>query len=333
LRFEIPDIVVQGVLRVAEQTTVAGRSPARLAVDRFRKDKVAMTGLFIALFIFIVAFLSDPILNFLGRDPYTIDKSAIDLDYFNYPLGPWGGISTEHWLGVEPGVGRDVFARLLTGARISITIAIVTSVLSIGLGLTIGVISGYFKGKVDEGIGRIIDLLLAFPTMFMLIATARPLADRLQKFLGVDDRNIATIMLLIILLTIFGWAGLARLIRADVLSLSEREFVLAAESLGASRSRIIFKEIMPSLWPKAIIFLSLALPGFLTTEAALSFLGIGIQEPMPSWGVMLENAVRYAQTIPIYFIIPATTLVVLVTALNLVGAGVSDAFDPKLERN
>ncbi len=320
---------------MAEVSTpvIAGRSPARLAVDRFRKNKVAMTGLFISLFFFAAAFLATPILAILNLDAYVIDRSAINLDYFNYPLGPWGGISTEHWLGVEPGVGRDVFARLLLGARTSITIAVITSVLSISLGMVIGVISGYFKGKVDEAIGRLIDLLLAFPTFFMLIAIARPLADRVQQLLGLDDRNVATIILLIVLLTVFGGACLARFIRSDVLSISEREFVLAAESLGASRSRIIFKEIMPSLWPKAIIFLSLALPGFLTTEAALSFLGIGIQEPMPSWGVMLDQAVRYAQAIPTYFLIPAITLVVLVTALNLVGAGVSDAFDPKLERN
>jgi peptide/nickel transport system permease protein len=234
---------------------------------------------------------------------------------------------------VEPGVGRDVFARLIIGARTSITIATVTSVLSISIGMVIGLIAGYFKGRVDEAIGRIIDLLLAFPTFFMLIAIARPMAERLQVALGVDDKNIATIILLVVLLTIFGWAGLARLIRSDVLSLREREFVLAAESLGASHGRIIFKELLPSLWPKAIIFLSLSLPGFLTTEAALSFLGIGIQEPMPSWGVMLEKAVGKAYSVPTFFLIPAFALIALVTALNLVGTGVSDAFDPKLERN
>ena len=164
---------------MAETTApvIAGRSPAKLAIARFKKDKVAMTGLFISLFFFAVAFLATPILAILNRDAYVIDRSAINLDYFNYPLGPWGGISTEHWLGVEPGVGRDVFARLLLGARTSITIAVITSVLSIALGMVVGVISGYFKGKVDNAIGRLIDLLLAFPTFFMLIAVARPLAE------------------------------------------------------------------------------------------------------------------------------------------------------------
>jgi peptide/nickel transport system permease protein len=319
--------------KVESTQVIAGRSPSRLAWDRFRHNRVAMIALGISSFFFLIAYLSSPILAVLGLDPYSMDRDAIDLDNFNNPIGPWGGISTEHWLGVEPGVGRDVFARLIIGARTSITIATITSVLSIGIGMVIGLISGYFKGKVDEAIGRVIDLLLAFPTFFMLIAIARPMADRLQVALGVDDKNIATIILLVVLLTIFGWAGLARLIRADVLSLREREFVLAAESLGASHRRIIFKELLPSLWPKAIIFLSLSLPGFLTTEAALSFLGIGIQEPMPSWGVMLEMAVAKAYTVPTYFLIPATTLIVLVTALNLVGTGVSDAFDPKLERN
>ncbi len=319
--------------KVDTTQVIAGRSPSRLAWDRFRHNRVAMIALGVSIFFFLIAYLSSPILAILNLDPYAMDRDAIDLDNFNNPIGPWGGISTEHWLGVEPGVGRDVFARLIIGARTSITIATITSVLSIGIGMVIGLISGYFKGKVDEAIGRVIDLLLAFPTFFMLIAIARPLADRLQAALGVDDKNIATIILLVLLLTIFGWAGLARLIRSDVLSLREREFVLAAESLGASHRRIIFKELLPSLWPKAIIFLSLSLPGFLTTEAALSFLGIGIQEPMPSWGVMLEMAVAKAYTVPTYFLIPATTLIILVTALNLVGTGVSDAFDPKLERN
>ncbi len=319
--------------KVDTTQVIAGRSPSRLAWDRFRHNRVAMIALGVSIFFFLIAYLSSPILAILNLDPYAMDRDAIDLDNFNNPIGPWGGISSEHWLGVEPGVGRDVFARLIIGARTSITIATITSVLSIGIGMVIGLISGYFKGKVDEAIGRVIDLLLAFPTFFMFIAIARPLADRLQAALGVDDKNIATIILLVLLLTIFGWAGLARLIRSDVLSLREREFVLAAESLGASHRRIIFKELLPSLWPKAIIFLSLSLPGFLTTEAALSFLGIGIQEPMPSWGVMLEMAVAKAYTVPTYFLIPATTLIILVTALNLVGTGVSDAFDPKLERN
>lgn len=292
-----------------------------------------MVALGVSLFFFLAAFFATPILSILNISPYAIDRDAVDVNNFLNPIGPWGGISSEHWLGVEPGVGRDVFARLLLGARTSILIAIVTSVLSISLGMVMGLISGYFKGKVDEAIGRVIDLLLAFPTFFMLIAIARPLAERVQSLLGVEDRNIATIIILIVMLTIFGWAGLARLIRSDVLSLREREFVLAAESIGASHRRIIFKELLPSLWPKAIIFLSLSLPGFLTTEAALSFLGIGIQEPMPSWGVMLEMAVSKAYTVPTYFLIPATTLIVLVTALNLVGTGISDAFDPKLERN
>ncbi len=320
-------------LQVDTTQAVAGRSPSRLAWDRFRHNRIAMIALGISIFFFLIAYLSSPILAILDIDAYAMDRDAIDLNNFNNPIGPWGGISTEHWLGVEPGVGRDIFGRLILGARTSITIATITSVLSISIGMVVGLIAGYFKGKVDEAIGRVIDLLLAFPTFFMLIAIARPLADRLQDILGVSDKNIATIMLLVLLLTIFGWAGLARLIRSDVLSLREREFVLAAESLGASHRRIIFRELLPSLWPKAIIFLSLSLPGFLTTEAALSFLGIGIQEPMPSWGVMLEKAVGKAYVVPTFFFIPAVTLIVLVTALNLVGTGVSDAFDPKLERN
>ena len=312
---------------------VAGRSPAKLAWDRFRHDKVAMFALVLSIVIFFLAFGAPFITGLLGLDPLSRDKTAIDLNNVGLPLGPWSGASAEHPLGVEPGTGRDLFSRLLYGARISLTVATLTSVSAIGIGLIAGIVSGYFRGRVDATMGRLVDFLLAFPSLFLIIALSRPMADRLQDMTGIEDRNTVMVMLLIMLLSLLGWASMARLIRSEVLSLREREFVLAAQSLGASNSRIIFRELLPSLWPKVIIFLSLSLPGFLTTEAVLSFLGVGIQPPAPTWGVMLSDAVNYAFVVPAYFFFPGLTLVVVVTALNLVGSGISDAFDPKLERN
>jgi peptide/nickel transport system permease protein len=317
----------------ALETAVAGRSPAKLAWDRFRRNKVSMFALVLTVLIFLVAFSAPLITGWFGVDPYSRDKNAIDLINLGLPKGPWAGASWEHPLGVEPGTGRDLMARLLYGARISITIGLFTSIISISIGLVAGVVSGYFRGRVDSSIGRLIDFLLAFPALFLIIALSRPMADRLQEFTGIENRNTVMVMLLIILLSVLGWASMARVIRAEVLSLREREFVLAAQSLGASNSRIIFRELIPSLWPKAIIFLSLSLPGFLTTEAVLSFLGVGIAAPDPTWGLMLSDAVTYWSVVPAYFFFPGFFLVTVVTALNLLGAGVSDAFDPKYQKS
>lgn len=315
------------------ETAVAGRSPAKLAWDRFRRDKVAMFSLVITILIFIVAFTAPLITGALGLDPYSRDKTAIDLLNLGLPKGPWAGASLEHPLGVEPGTGRDLLARLLFGARISLTIGLFTALITISIGTTMGVVSGYFRGKVDSSIGRLIDFLLAFPALFLIIALSRPMADRLQDWTGIENRNTVMVMLLIILLSVLGWASMARVIRSEVLSLREREFVLAAQSLGASNSRIVFRELLPSLWPKAVIFLSLSLPGFLTTEAVLSFLGVGIAAPDPTWGLMLSDAVTYWSVVPAYFVFPGAFLVIVVTSLNLLGAGISDAFDPKYDKN
>jgi peptide/nickel transport system permease protein len=314
---------------------VEGRSPGKLAWDRFRQDRVAMVSLVFLGIILLTVAAAPLITGYFNVDPYSTDETAIDINNFGYPYGPWAGASWEHPLGVEPGTGRDIMARLLYGARISLLIATITAVLSIGIGVIAGLISGYFRGRTDAAIGRLVDFLLAFPSLFLIIALSRPMADRLQEFLGTDDRNFVTILLLIILLAVLGWASIARIIRAEVLSLREREFVLAASSLGASHIRIIFKELLPSLWPKALVFLSLSLPGFLTTEAVLSFLGVGIRPPHPTWGWMLQDSVRYFKnaTVPAYFLFPGITLVVIVILFNLVSTGVNDALDPKIERN
>ena len=217
-------------------------------------------------------------------------------------------------------IGRDFFALVMKGTQRSLSVMIVIGTIGASIGTVVGAISGFYRGKVDAILMRFTDFIITIPAIII------------GSVVGYHFGNLGA-MFLAFYLGLFAWTGLSRLVRGEFLTLREREFVLAAESLGASHRRIIFRELLPSLWPKAIIFLSLSLPGFLTTEAALSFLGIGIQEPMPSWGVMLEKAVGKAYVVPTFFFIPAVTLIVLVTALNLVGTGVSDAFDPKLERN
>lgn len=247
------------------------------------------------------------------------------------PFGHFGGMSFTHPLGLEPGVGRDLMSLLLYGSRISFTVAIITSVLSIGIGMVIGIAGGYYGGKVDAIIGRISDFILSFPSTFMIVALSIPLTQRIESTKLARD-NGARIIVLIIFFVIFGWPSFARLVRSQVLSMRERDFVMAAQSQGASGFRIILKELLPNLWPTAIVFLSLSLPGFLAAEAVFSFLGVGVQAPASTWGLVLSDSVSYWQQDPAYLLIPSIMLIIVVLSLNLFGDGLRDALDPKSDR-
>lgn len=295
---------------------------------RFKRNKAAVISGCVALFFILSAFLAPLITKLVGVNPTSTYPTA--LTQFGMPQGPWGGISTAHPLGVEPGAGRDLLALLLYGSRISFTVALITSVASIGLGMLIGITAGYFRGRVDAVIGRFSDFILAFPSTFMIVALSLPLVQRVEA-LHIAKDNGARIVVLIVFFVVFGWPGFARLVRSQALSMRERDFVMAAQALGASNWRIITKEILPNLWPTAIVFLSLSLPGFLSAEATFSFLGVGVQAPAATWGLVLSDAVTYWQTDPAYLIIPSAMLVIIVLALNLMGDGIRDALDPKAD--
>lgn len=307
---------------------VVQRTPRQIAWMRFKRNKAAVISGLIALFFILSAFLAPIITRLVGVNPTSTYPDA--LTKFGMPQGPWGGISLAHPLGVEPGAGRDLLALLLYGSRISFTVALITSVASIGLGMLIGITAGYFRGRVDAVIGRFSDFILAFPSTFMIVALSLPLVQRVES-LHVAKDNGARIVVLIVFFVVFGWPGFARLVRSQALSMRERDFVMAAQALGASNWRIITKEILPNLWPTAIVFLSLSLPGFLSAEATFSFLGVGVQAPAATWGLVLSDAVTYWQTDPAYLIIPSAMLVIIVLALNLMGDGIRDALDPKAD--
>lgn len=317
---------------------LVSRSPKQLAWIRFKKNKTGLLAAGVALFFMAAAFLAPVITGILGLDPVTTYTDQ--LNEFGMPKGTMG-ISAAHPLGVEPGAGRDVLAMLLYGSRISFTFALVASISTIGLGLVIGIFVGYFRGWVDATIGRFSDFLLAFPLTFMIVALSLPMTQRVQtlgiaKWLGdssgIGKENGARLMVLLILFTFFGWPGFTRLIRSQVLSLRERDFVMAARSLGASTRRIVFKELLPNLWSPVIVFLSLSLPGYLSGEAAFSYLGVGVQPPATTWGLLLADGINYWSEEPIYLLIPATMLIVVVLALNVLGDAVRDALDPKGDR-
>jgi ABC-type dipeptide/oligopeptide/nickel transport system permease subunit len=210
-------------------------------------------------------------------------------------------------------------------------VAILTTSLTLFIGLVVGIVGGYFRGRIDDYLGRFTDFLLAFPAFFMIVALSEPMVARIQDA-GIAQGNGARIIFLIFFLSFFGWPGFSRLVRSQVLSLRERDFVTAAQAMGASRRRIVFKELMPNLWAPVIVVVSLSLPGYLAAEAVFSFLGIGIQAPATTWGILLDNSRRFVTVYPNFFLIVAGSLVLVVLAFNLVGDALRDALDPRSER-
>jgi peptide/nickel transport system permease protein len=309
--------------------SIVSKSPRELAWARLSRDKFARVALGVIIFYLVVAAFAPVICAMLGISPYTLDGDALN-DY-GLPKGAFGGISTEHWLGVEPGTGRDIFARLIYGARASLLVGILATFLTTTIGLVIGVFAGYKRGWADSIIGRFMDLTLAFPSFLLIIALTRPFTQRLES-LGVPEGNPARMTYIILVLATFGWVYVARVVRGQTLTLREREFVEAAKASGATTRHIIFKQLLPNLWAPVIVIVSLSLPGYVATESTLSFLGLGLMQPAASWGVMLGDSVRYYRADPTYLFIPGVALVVLVMAFNLVGDAIRDALDPKTDR-
>ena len=323
------DSVLEDGIQQNSADTIAGKSPRELAWARMSRDKVSLAALGVIVFYLFVAAFAPVICAVLGISPYALDGDALN-DY-GLPRGAFGGISTEHWLGVEPGTGRDIFARLIYGARASLLVGILATLLTTSIGLVIGVVAGYKRGWVDSIIGRFMDVTLAFPSFLLIIALTRPFTQRLES-LGVPEGNPARMTYIILVLATFGWVYVARVVRGQTLSLREREFVEAAKASGATSRHIVFKQLLPNLWAPVIVIVSLSLPGYVATESTLSFLGLGLMQPAASWGVMLGDSVRYYRADPTYLFIPGVALVVLVMAFNFVGDAIRDALDPKTDR-
>ena len=308
---------------------IVSRSPRQIAWMRFKRNKVGMVASGVSVTVIALSIFAPLVTKILGVDPDTLNLDV--LDSAGVPTLPNGGISIDHPLGLTPGTGRDLLANLLYGSRISFMVAILTTSLTLFIGLVVGIVGGYFRGRVDDYLGRFTDFLLAFPAFFMIVALSEPMVARIQDT-GIAQGNSARILFLIFFLSFFGWPGFSRLVRSQVLSLRERDFVTAAQAMGASRRRIVFKELMPNLWAPVIVVVSLSLPGYLAAEAVFSFLGIGIQAPATTWGILLDNSRRYVTVYPNFFLITAGSLVLVVLAFNLVGDALRDALDPRSER-
>jgi peptide/nickel transport system permease protein len=326
------------VLPGAEQEThviegvpgIAGRSPAQMAWTRLKKDPVAVACIAVILVVVLVALFAPLITKALGLTDDFNNKLITD---GGLPGGPLhSGISWDHPLGVEPLTGRDLMYRLLYGSRISLLVAGLGTLFTVVLGVTLGMIAGYSGGWIDAVLSRLMDLLLSFPQLILLIALSPVLVQVLDNQLGIDG-NPARITFLIIVFSVFGWTYLARLIRGQVLSVREREFVEAAISIGASSKRILIKEVLPNLWVPILVYASLLFPSYIGLEAALSFLGVGVSEPTPTWGRMLSDSVNFYQVDPLYLFIPGTYLFIVVLTFNLLGDSIRDALDPRAARS
>lgn len=318
--------------------SVAGRSPTQLALARFRSDKLSMTAFCFSTFI-VLAAIAAPILTKLGvLDPNGQNQDLLS-DTGVEPAGAFGGISWSHPFGVTPGVGRDLLSRMMLATTWSLGIALTATILTVLIGVVLGIISGFSGGFVDATVGRFIDLTLSFPQTMMLLAlsssTVLLIRNDVSDLPGLgflSDRDLAGGLYVIIILAAFGWPPVARVVRGQVLSIRQREFIEAAKLLGASRRRLYFKEVLPNVWAPVLVYTTLLLPAYISAEAAFNFLGVGIKPPTPTIGNILADSVSYTSADPTYFFLPGFLLVVIVVMFNLVGDGARDALDPKSGR-
>jgi ABC-type dipeptide/oligopeptide/nickel transport system permease subunit len=319
---------------------LAGRSPTQIAFDRLRRDKVAVVCSVIVFLMVLSAILAPVITKLMDIYPTaeTIPYDPSDVLDFGgatngMPLSgpPNHGFWAAHPLGLAPAIGVDNLARLLYGLRTDLLIATIATVLSIGIGVVLGLIAGFSRGWVDRIIMFVTDLFLSFPFLLGALAMAPIIVERFGRGNDLGKLARAQLIGLIVILTIFGWMGMTRLIRGQVLSLREREFIQAALVMGVPTRRILFKELLPNLVAPIVVATSLALPGLITAEAGLSFLGIGVTG-IPSLGQTIADAQLYWQTYPLYLWAPVLTITILVVTLNLVGDSIRDAFDPRTRR-
>ncbi|MFI6760150.1 ABC transporter permease [Micromonospora sp. NPDC050417] len=309
-------------------TGIVGRSPGKLAWLRLRRDRVGMASGAVLVFFVLVA-AAAPLIEWLyGKGPQ--QRFPERLDRNGFPLG-YAGVDAEHWLGIQPNVGRDVFIQLVYGLRTSLLVAFTAALLTIGLGMMIGVLAGYLGGRVDAALTWFIDLTMAFP-FFIFCFAFIPVA--VNQFYGVRDAEAPWFrpVLLIVIFVLFNWTYTARLVRGQVLSLREREFVDAARAAGAGLGHILFRQLLPNLWAPILVTFSLNVPALITAEAALSFLGIGILEPTPDLGRLISESVDFIREVPSFTVVGGTTLFLLVLSFNLFGDALRDALDPKSNR-
>jgi ABC-type dipeptide/oligopeptide/nickel transport system permease subunit len=316
-----PDATVESVELVGGE--IAARSPWELFMRKFREDRLALVALVFLVLLILIAIFAGPVTALVGAPaPNVTNQTALDI--FGQPTGP----SSAHLFGVDQ-IGRDVFSRTIYGARVSLVVAFVSTILTTAIGVICGLLAGYYRGWIDTLVSRAVDAMLAIP--YLLFATGLAAACSFGNGCigGLIKPGIPVVIAVI---AITSWTYPARIIRGQVLSLREKEFVEAARSLGASNSRIMIRELLPNLTAPIIVFASTFLPTAILFEAALSFLGVGVQPPTSSWGQMISDASPNFSTAWWYMLFPGIALLLTTLAFNFVGDAVQDALNPRAQR-
>jgi peptide/nickel transport system permease protein len=271
--------------------------------QRIKRNRLAMSGAIVVAVLFMVSLLAQLIVPY---DPNSINAWSV--------LSP---PSWQHWFGTDE-LGRDVLSRIIFGARISLKVGFVAVGIAVSIGTVVGLVSGYYSGLVDATLMRFVDIMLCFPAFFLILAV-----------ITVREPSIWNIMIVI---GLTGWMGVARLVRAETLSIREMDYILAARCIGCSDARIIFRHILPNAMSPVLVSASLGVAGAILTESALSFLGIGVLPPTPSWGNILTSGKDYIEFAWWLSLFPGLSILITVLAYNLLGEGIRDALDPRVKR-
>jgi peptide/nickel transport system permease protein len=308
---------------------IVALSPRQLFWRRFRGDRVAMVSAGFIIFLILVAIFAPLITDLFGLAGPNVQNPST-LDAFGSPTGPSGA----HPFGVDQ-LGRDVLSRVIYGSRISLEVGIIGTAAATAVGTVMGLIAGYYRGWADTIISRFVDIFLAFPVLVLGLGIGAACEVRGCLKIGGHALINPGVVTVIFIIAISSFTYIARIVRGQVLSLREKEFVEAARSLGASDARILFREILPNIMAPLIVYSSLLIPTNILFEAALSYLGVGIRPPTASWGQMISDAGNYilgGATAWWYMVFPGAALLLTVLAFNLVGDGLLDALNPRGER-
>jgi peptide/nickel transport system permease protein len=308
----LTELEVQAQAETALPQTIEGRSPYQLAWRRLRRDRVAIGSAVVIVLLCALAIAAPAFASLTGHGPneqFTNTGTTAQ----GLPVGP----SRSFWLGADE-LGRDLFVRILYGARISLFVGLVSTAIATVAGVIVGLVTGYFGGAVDTALARVIDAVLAFPYLVFAIALAAVLGPSLPITIGV--------------IAFFSWAQISRIVRGQTLSIREKEYIEAARSLGAGPLRIIFIDVLPNLIAPVIVLATLLIPIAIVFESTLSFLGVGVQPPTPSWGSLLSASQGYYKVAWWFLVFPALALLITTLSFNLLGDGVRDALDPRTER-
>lgn len=314
------ELLVEGVPDASEpvpgeqRRAIEGRSPWRLALERLRRDRVAIISAVVIVLIALMAICAPLVAAIVGH--------GVDAQYHLTGLSPAGipvGPSRHFWLGADE-LGRDILVRVAYGARISLLVGVVASGVAVAAGAVLGMLAGYVGSFVDTALARLIDVVLAMPYLVFAIALATALGGQGGVLLDIG------------VISFFSFGAVARIVRGQVLSIKEKEYIEAARSLGAGTWRIMFIDILPNVLAQVIVYFTLLVPAAIVFEATLAFLGIGVQPPTPDWGSMLSEAINYYEVAWWYVVFPGLALLATTLAFNLLGDSVRDAFDPRYNR-